>query len=171
MTEPPQTKEPAFALPAGTDVPTFHVGMDELPWVDLGEGTELQILHVDLTSGLWVTRNRFKPGTTIDRHYHSGLVFAVTLQGSWYYAEEPEAVNRRGSYLFEPPSSIHTLTVPADQDEDTIVWFAIYGSIISLHDDDTPKAISDARLVLDGYRAYGAAIEHSLEGLIVIGDS
>lgn len=69
-------------------------------------------------------RARFQPGLTIQRHKHTGEVFAFTLKGSWKYFEYPE-VNTAGSYLYEPAGSIHTLHVPATNTEVTDVWFAI----------------------------------------------
>ena len=42
-----------------------HRGEEELPFVDLGDGTLLQLLQVDLAVGVWVIRSRFAPGTTI----------------------------------------------------------------------------------------------------------
>ena len=71
-----------------------HRGEDELPFVDLGDGNHLQLLQVDLANGVWVVRNRFEPGTTLQIHKHTGHVYAFTLTGSWHYLESPEAVNR-----------------------------------------------------------------------------
>lgn len=103
----------------------IHRGEDELPFVDIGDGTLLQLLQVDLAQGVWVVRNRFAPGTTIPTHKHTGHVFAFTVAGSWHYLESPEAVNRAGSYLYEPAGSVHTLHVPEGNTEVTDVWFTI----------------------------------------------
>ena len=74
------------------------------------------MLHVDLNQGLWISKTRLPPGFQVATHFHTGLVFAVTLKGSWHYLESPEAVNRPGSYLFEPAGSRHTLVTPADME-------------------------------------------------------
>ena len=52
-----------------TDViPTaIHRSEDELPFVDVGDGTSLQVLQVDVEKGLWVVRTRYQPGVTIPR--------------------------------------------------------------------------------------------------------
>ena len=92
-------------VPAVGALETLHIGADELPWLEAGDGVALQLLHVDLNQGLWISKTRLRPGYTVATHYHTGLVFAVTLQGSWHYRESPEAVNRPGSYLFEPAGS------------------------------------------------------------------
>ncbi len=109
----------------------LHRGEEELPFVDLGDGSTLQLLQVDLDAGLWVIRNKFRPGMQVQRHRHTGQVFAFTQSGAWKYAEYPE-INRAGSYLFEPAGSIHTLTVLEDNPGETDVWFAIYGANLNL---------------------------------------
>lgn len=56
----------------------------------------------------------FHPGVVLPTHYHTGTVHLWTLSGRWNYLEYPDQPQRAGSYLFEPGSSIHTLSVPAD---------------------------------------------------------
>lgn len=125
---------------------------DDLPFFDTGDGVDLQLLQVDLAEGLWVVRSRFRPGTTIQRHRHTGTVMAVTLAGRWVYLEYPDVVNEAGSYLFEPAGSVHTLHVPDDQEGGADVWFAIRGANLQLRDDDTVEYAVDAHLVYDVYR-------------------
>ena len=135
-----------------TDIPAaLHRGEDELPFVELEPGVELQLLQVDIPNGLWVIRNRFAPGTKVQKHKHTGQVYAFTQSGSWKYEEYPE-VNVAGSYLFEPAGSIHTLVVPETNTEVTDVWFAIYGANLNLADDGSVDLVIDAQLVLDFYR-------------------
>ena len=131
----------------------IHIGENDLPWVDLGDGSLLQLLQVDLRQGLWVIRAKFQPGYRVATHYHTGSVFAVTLSGSWYYLEYPEYVNTAGSYLYEPAHSLHTLTVSADNDGPTDVWFAIYGANVNLDDDGQVIGITDAQSILNVYRS------------------
>src|SRR5690606_31564340 len=114
---------------------TIHRGEDELPFIDVGDGVTLQLLQVDLAQGIWVLRNRFAPGTTIQTHKHTGNVFAFTTSGSWYYLESPEARNTAGSYLFEPAGSTHTLHVPDTNVEPTEVSFIIHGANLDLDAD------------------------------------
>tara|TARA_B110000977_G_scaffold187845_1_gene255393 strand:- start:377 stop:700 length:324 start_codon:yes stop_codon:yes gene_type:complete len=72
---------------------------EDLPYVDLPDGSKLQLIKVDLNQNLWIVRNVFKSGFCIDTHYHTGPVFAVTQQGEWFYKEYPDKVNKAGSYL------------------------------------------------------------------------
>ena len=130
----------------------IHRGEEELPFVDLGDGSKLQVLQVDIDAGLWVIRNKFVPGTKVQRHKHTGQVFAFTQSGAWKYAEYPE-VNRAGSYLYEPAGSIHTLTVLDDNPGDTDVWFAIYGANLNLDDDGNVASVTDGAGTLAAYYA------------------
>lgn len=145
----------------------IHRSEDELPFVDLGEGTTLQVLQVDLASGAWVIRNRFAPDTTVQIHRHTGHVLAFTLSGSWHYLESPEAINTAGSYLYEPAGSVHTLHVPASNDEPTDVWFAIHGANLNLDAAGAVELVIDAPLILAIYRDL-CAQQHGLSDPPVI---
>ena len=129
-----------------------HVGDADCPWVDSFLGFDLKVVQIDVAQGLWVVRNRFRPGVVIQTHKHTGPVYAFTLSGSWKYAEYPE-VNRAGSFLFEPGGSTHTLVVPEDNTEDTDVWFAVWGANLNLDADGNVETVYDAQFILDGYLA------------------
>lgn len=146
-----------------------HIGAADLPWIYAGPGSELQLLHVDLNQGLWISKTRFQSGTEIGRHFHTGCVLAVTLSGSWYYKEYPDAVNRAGSYLFEPAGSVHTLVVP-QQDELTEVWFAIWGANVLMDANGNATAIVDAKASLDVYRAFAREMGAATDALLVVGE-
>ncbi|HEY3143800.1 MAG TPA: 2,4'-dihydroxyacetophenone dioxygenase family protein [Acidimicrobiales bacterium] len=148
----------------------LHRGEDELPFVDLGDGTLLQLLQVDLAQGVWVVRNRFAPDTTIPTHKHTGHVFAFTQRGRWHYLESPEAVNVAGSYLYEPAGSVHTLHVPADNTETTDVWFTIHGANLNLDAAGAVEMVIDAHLILPFYQAMCGS-QHGLADppVIVVG--
>jgi len=154
--------------PAVTE--TRHIGADELPWVEVGEGMFAQLLHVDLHQGLWIVKARWTPGTVLCPHYHSGPVYGVTLKGHWYYAETPEAINGPGSYIFEPAGSVHTLVVP-EQDEMAEAWFAIYGCNVDLESDGKGiMGINSATVILERYRAALDAAGQDHSRLIVVGE-
>jgi 2,4'-dihydroxyacetophenone dioxygenase len=135
------------------DIPkAMHRGESDNPFVALGDGTHLQLLQVNVEAGLWVIRTKFEPGVMVPTHKHTGEVFAFTISGSWKYVEYPE-VNIAGSYLYEPAGSIHTLTVPAENDGLTDVFFAIYGANLNLGADGNVESVVDAGLVRDSYFA------------------
>lgn len=130
----------------------IHRGESSLPFVDIGEGATLQLLQVDLATGVWVIRNRFQPGYTVPTHKHTGHVYAFTQTGSWHYLESPEAVNTAGSYLYEPAGSVHTLHVPASNDGATDVWFTIHGANLNLDAEGNVEVVIDAHGILPFYR-------------------
>jgi 2,4'-dihydroxyacetophenone dioxygenase len=144
----------------------LHRGESDNPFVDLGDGSTLQLMQVDVEAGLWVIRTKFQPGYVVQTHKHTGEVFAFTLSGAWKYKEYPE-VNRAGSYLYEPAGSIHTLTVPEDNTEVTDVWFAIYGANLNLAADGvTVESIIDAGGILQAYLALCDAQGHAAPNVI-----
>ncbi len=132
-------------------IPTAaHRGEDEMPFVSLSPGVAFQLMQVDIDLGLWVVRTKFEPGTTVQRHRHTGTVYAYTTSGAWRYLEYPE-INTAGSYLFEPAGSIHTLHALADTDGPTDVFFAISGANLNLDDDGKIESVLDAGVILDLY--------------------
>jgi quercetin dioxygenase-like cupin family protein len=124
-----------------------HVGSDEFPWADIGDGAKLKVLQTKAHEGLWIVENIFQNGYEVQTHKHTGPVWGYTQSGAWKY-KESEYVNRAGSFLYEPAGSIHTLTCIED---DTRVWFQIYGSNLNLDADGNVESVVDAATVLAGY--------------------
>jgi len=170
MSQPtaPPLEIPIVPLEGATEA--IHIGESDLPYVDIGDGTHIQVLQIDLAQGLWILKTRFDPGVTIQTHYHTGPVFAVTLSGAWNYKEYPEYVNTAGSYLFEPAGSVHTLTVPADQTGQTEVWFAIYGANVNIDEKGNVTSMVTAAFILETYRALCEAAGHPDPKVIVAGE-
>ena len=168
----PAAADVAAALPKipSWDADTLHVGADELDYMTIAEGVEVKVVHVDLNQGIWIVFNRFWPGAKVPAHYHSGQVYAVTLQGRWHYKESPEAVNEPGSYLFEPAGCTHTIEISEDQEGPTVVWFAVHGVNVQLQDDGELDMVVDARTMLNGYRMLLGAEGKSADTTIVVGE-
>ena len=124
-----------------------HIGADELPFVDIGEGSKLKVIQVKESEGLWIVENIFQRGYEVPTHRHTGPVYAYTTSGGWKY-KEYEYVNRAGSFLYEPAGSIHTLQSVED---DTHVWFQIYGSNLNLDADGNVESVTDGAGVLEAY--------------------
>ena len=142
---------PAALLKQDADLP--YIDLDSsLAFIDEGR-FKLQLLHVNIEAGLWVIRTRFAPGTTVQKHKHTGEIFAFTNSGSWYYLEYPDDINTAGSYLFEPAGSIHTLHVPDTNTEDTEVCFVMNGANLNLNSQDEVESVLDAGAILDVYHA------------------
>jgi quercetin dioxygenase-like cupin family protein len=136
-------KVPVFSLPQ-SELLTLNV--DDIPMMkdSLGPGIDFQPLLLDPEVGVWSLLATFAPGTTLPIHLHTGPVHGYTLRGSWIYREYPDQPQTAGSYLYEPASSVHTLYVPDDNTEDTVVLFIIYGANVSFTDDGQFHSVLDA---------------------------
>ncbi|XOV84855.1 MAG: 2,4'-dihydroxyacetophenone dioxygenase family protein [bacterium] len=171
QTDTSQTNSSALPIvPLTGAAEALHIGNDDTPFVDIGDGTLIQLLLADLTQNIWATRNRMQPGTSVITHYHTGPVYAFTLQGQWYYKEYPETVNGPGSFLMEPSGSVHTLTIPEDQTGETIVWFLMHGTNINIDAEGKVVSIADAHNVLKGYRQLCEQQKVSHHNVIVMGE-
>ncbi|KZS63365.1 2,4'-dihydroxyacetophenone dioxygenase family protein [Mycobacterium ostraviense] len=120
------------------DVPAaVHIGADELPFVDIGDGSMLKVIQVKEAEGLWIVENVFRAGYEVQRHKHTGPVFAYTTSGSWRY-KEYSYINRAGSFLYEPAGSTHT---------------QIYGANLNLDAAGNVESVFDGPSTLANYRA------------------
>jgi len=127
----------------------LHLGADDLPFVEIGDGNKLKVLHVDEKEGLWIVENIFQAGYEVQRHRHTGPVWGYTTSGAWKY-KEYDYVNRAGSFLYEPAGSVHTLTCIED---DTQVWFHMYGVNLNLAADGSIESVADGAGALAAYYA------------------
>ncbi|TCJ93574.1 2,4'-dihydroxyacetophenone dioxygenase family protein [Nocardia alba] len=137
---------PLVALPQGE---LLTVNEKDIPLVRdaLGPGVHFKPLRVDIENGEWVVLATFAPGARIPLHYHTGVVDSWTISGCWYYEEYRDQPQTAGSYLFEPGASVHTLTCPESNTEDTTVLFRISGANVNFTDDGAFHSILDAALV------------------------
>jgi quercetin dioxygenase-like cupin family protein len=127
----------------------LHVGVDDLPFVDIGNGNLLKVIQVDVAEGLWIVENVFQANFEVQTHRHTGPVFGYTTSGAWKY-KEYDYVNRAGSFLYEPAGSVHTLTVLED---DTRAWFHMYGVNLNLRSDGSVESVTDGAGTLEAYYA------------------
>ena len=132
-----------------TNPEAVHIGRDDLPYVDIGDGSQLRVLQVKPKEGLWVVENIFQAGYEVDKHKHTGPVWGYTRSGAWKY-KEYDYVNRAGSFLYEPAGSVHTLQCIED---DTQVWFQMYGSNINLDEQGNITSVVDGAMTLEFYLA------------------
>ena len=126
-----------------------HIGKDDLPFVEIGDGNKLKVLQVKHGEGLWIVENIFQAGYEVPTHRHTGPVWGFTVSGAWKYREY-DYVNRAGSYLYEPAGSVHTLQCVED---DTQVWFHMTGVNINLDENGDVASISDGAGTLQAYIA------------------
>ncbi|MBU3700989.1 MAG: cupin [Acidimicrobiia bacterium] len=126
-----------------------HIGESDLPFVEIGGGNKLRVLQVKIEEGLWIVENIFQAGFAVQTHRHTGPVWGYTTSGAWKY-KEYDYVNRAGSFLYEPAGSVHTLTAVED---DTRVWFHMYGSNLNLDEDGNIDSVADGPGTLAAYMA------------------
>lgn len=126
-----------------------HIGESDLPFVEIGGGNKLRVLQVKVEEGLWIVENIFQSGFAVQTHRHTGPVWGYTTSGAWKY-KEYDYVNRAGSFLYEPAGSVHTLTCVED---DTRVWFHMYGSNLNLDEDGNIDSVADGPGTLAAYMA------------------
>jgi quercetin dioxygenase-like cupin family protein len=125
----------------------LHIGADDLPFVEIGDGNKMKVIQVDVGAGLWIVENIFQRNYAVQTHRHTGPVYGYTTRGAWHY-KEYEYVNRAGSFLYEPAGSVHTLECLED---DTHVWFHMYGSNLNLDADGNIESVFDGPGTLEAY--------------------
>lgn len=124
-----------------------HLGANDLPFVDIGGGNLLRVLQVFPTENVWITENIFMKDFESPMHMHTGSVWGHTFSGSWKYVES-DFVNRAGSFLFEPASSVHTLKILEDN---THVRWHIHGANLNIDAEGSIASIVFGKARLDTY--------------------
>lgn len=129
---------------------------DERVWVPQPDVISFRPLLFSVSQGFFVNilRVRKTPGSSaiLSRHRHTGPVHATTLKGKWHYLEHPWWATE-GSYAFEPPGDIHTLEVPDDVDECTIM-FHVTGAYVYVDVDGKAEGVEDVFSKLETARAH-----------------
>lgn len=110
---------------------------------DVLPGVDIYPLFLDIENGTWVLRAQFKPGVTLPKHFHTGVVHFYTLGGTWNYLEYPDQPQTAGSYLYEPGGSIHTFHCPEDS-EGADGFMMVSGANINFDEDGNLMNIMDA---------------------------
>ena len=132
---------------------------DDFPWAHdvLAPGLSIKLLVADVEGSLLVVKTKFRPGTVLPTHLHTGAVHGITEQGSWFYREYGEqSLNVPGSYIYEPAGSTHTLEVPASNTEDTEAYFIVHGAFMNYDDEGNFVGHFDAAVT---HKVYVEALE------------
>lgn len=132
------------------------------PGMDVGHlipGLKLWPLFIDPENGVWVLYAKYAPGTRLAPHFHTGSVHFFTTKGAWGYVEYPEDVQTAGSYLYEPPGTVHTFNIPADAEEEVEGFMVVNGVNVSFDEDgnylSTDHAGSMEQSILECARRQG----------------
>ena len=142
----------------------LSVNIHREPGIDFGHvapGLRLWPLFLDRDNGIWVLYARYAGGTRMPTHFHTGQVHFLTTKGRWFYEEYPEDPQTEGSYLYEPPGTVHTLHIP--EDEEVVEGFMVVNGVNITFDDEgnylgTDHAGSMEELILATAREQGVAM-------------
>lgn len=83
-------------------------------------------------------------------------VTGYVIRGRWKYLEH-DWIAEEGSFVYEPPGEVHTLTVPADCGE-MITFFNIRGAMIYLDDAGRTIGYEDVWTKIEMCRAHYAGV-------------
>lgn len=130
---PPASVVPELALAALPD--------DERVWVPQASDVWFRPLLLNTVTGGWCNLLRVRRSGVLSRHRHPMAVVGYVIKGRWKYLEH-DWTAEEGSFVFEPPGEVHTLTVPPDCSE-MITFFNILGAMIYVDSEGRQTAYED----------------------------
>jgi 2,4'-dihydroxyacetophenone dioxygenase len=135
-------KLPLLAIPQKR---LLTVNESDIPVIKdtVAPGIHIQVLRLDFEHNEWVVLVTFAPGTSLPLHYHTGPAEVYTLKGRWLYREYSDQPQTVGSYLYEPGGSVHTLDVPVDNADDTVLLVRVCGTNINFDHDGRLHSVLD----------------------------
>jgi 2,4'-dihydroxyacetophenone dioxygenase len=129
---------------------------DERVWVPQMKDVWFRPLLLNTLQGQWCNLLRVRKSGVLTKHLHPAPVHGYVIKGRWYYLEH-DWVAETGSYVFEPPGEIHTLTVPEDCEE-MITFFNISGCMIYLDENNKQIGMEDVFTKIDMCRRHYEAV-------------
>ncbi|HVO90404.1 MAG TPA: 2,4'-dihydroxyacetophenone dioxygenase family protein [Casimicrobiaceae bacterium] len=129
---------------------------DERVWVPQADAVWFRPLLLNTVTGGWCNLLRVRRSGVLHRHRHPMAVVGLVIRGRWKYLEH-EWTAEEGSFVYEPPGEIHTLTVPADCPE-MITFFNIAGAMIYLDERGTQVGYEDVWSKIEMCRAHYARV-------------
>jgi len=127
---------------------------DERAWVPQAPDVWFRPLLLNTVSGGWCNLLRVRRSGVLSRHRHPMVVIGYVIKGRWKYLEH-DWTAEEGSFVYEPPGEIHTLTVPDDCPE-MITFFNISGAMIYLDADGRQNGYEDVWSKIDMCRDHYA---------------
>ncbi len=145
LTSPVRTPHAVFDPPQ-----LAHLGMtaelvvknvnDERIWVPLEPNVWFRPLFFDMNNGAHGEVLRVRRGGILSRHRHPTPVHGFVVKGQWRYLEH-SWIATEGSYVYEPPGEVHTLT--CDSDDEMITVFFIQGPTLYIDEQDKVVLVED----------------------------
>ena len=147
MNHPSTTPPDAVREIVAQAIPT-----DERIWVPQAKDVWFRPLMLNTVGGGWANLLRVRKSGILSRHRHPAPVHGYVIKGSWRYLEH-DWIATEGSYVFEPPGEIHTLTVDSGVEE-MITFFNISGAMIYLDEQDRQIGYEDVHTKIEMCRAH-----------------
>jgi quercetin dioxygenase-like cupin family protein len=130
---------------------TSWIDPDEIPYARLERDwgtTHMQLLRCSVADNTFTNMIRYPAGVQLATHLHTGQVHAYTFSGRWRYLEYDWEAGP-GSYVSEPPGTVHTLKI----EEETLALFIVDGGFIYFAPDGTFIRYQDAATTLADVQA------------------
>ena len=127
---------------------------DERVWVPQAPDVWFRPLLLNTVTGGWCNLLRVRRAGVLSRHRHPMVVVGYVIKGRWKYLEHDWAAEE-GSFVYEPPGEVHTLTVPQDCAE-MITFFNIAGAMIYLDEAGRQVGYEDVWSKIEMCRAHYA---------------
>ena len=128
---------------------------DERVWVPQAPDVWFRPLLLNTVNGGWCNLLRVRRSGVLSRHRHPMIVIGYVIKGRWRYLEH-DWIAEEGSFVYEPPGEIHTLTVPEDCPE-MITFFNISGAMVYLDEAGRQTGYEDVWTKIDLCRKHYAA--------------
>lgn len=135
------------------DIVEAAIPEDERIWVPQADNVWFRPLLFNTVSGGWCNLLRVRKAGVLSRHRHPMLVVAYVIKGSWRYLEH-DWVARAGSFVYEPPGEVHTLTV--DSADEMITFFNVSGAMIYVDETGKPVGYEDVFTKIEMCRVHYA---------------
>ncbi len=139
---------------AGGEIVEPVIPEDERIWTPQADGVWFRPLLLDTVTGQWCNLLRVRKAGVLTRHRHPSMVTGYVIKGSWRYLEHAWEATA-GSFVYEPPGEVHTLTV--DEGE-MITFFHVVGAMIYFDAEGATVGYDDVFKKIDMCRAHYRAV-------------
>jgi quercetin dioxygenase-like cupin family protein len=129
---------------------------DERVWVPQAKDVWFRPLLLNTVTGGWCNLLRVRKSGILQRHRHPMAVVGYVIKGRWKYLEHAWTAEE-GSFVYEPPGELHTLTVPDDCAE-MITFFNILGAMVYLDEAGRQVGYEDVWSKIDMCRRHYEAV-------------
>ena len=135
-------------------ITTKSVEGDEIPWVPFAPYSDevfLKYHHINPVQSEVLVSMRIPASMRLPVHYHTWIVIAHTIKGSWRYLEH-DWLSRPGGTVYETAGSAHT---PENcGEEEAEVFLVIAGELLFFDENGDVVARENDLTAMERYLAY-----------------